>query len=828
MIFRRFLVRSTALTALAAGVWLAPDALAQKGQTMEPATQWTVSQVEAAQAAGPAYCAVARRFKTDKIMTFAQNQNGEMSLALDFQRPNFNTKNNYEIVLDPGAGQQRSYQLSPASNRVFVVRMGRDDAFIEALKKTGMLRADIGDQAYNFNLEDIDSGVMKLTSCIAALSSSAVAVADAPSTPSDKADIESLRAEMNALKNQNSKISGMMDRAPAMEKPEETKTAPAPLSQAPLAPANAPPIPVAPPPQIIPVPAAVDTGLAKRIETLQAENDALRSALGNVPPMEMQANASADGASVKALRAENDRLKTALMDQTNSSSDSGVKSMMAQMQGLRQANKKLQEDLKVQKAQADQGAQKKIESLQAENKELQDSLIKAQAEQASLGNLAADLASTKKENAELRAQVQGAEAKLAGQASMADETLQALQAQIAVLENQIKDKDAKLQDMAALADEMRALKSSSADLAKQVESNGAREQQVAFLEKKVAEYENENLALKRSIADLSRGQGDLLGLRKDIETERARNQDLMATIETLQGTIRSLERAQISTAAGEGAPEETAAVKQMARDVAPSPVAATASEDEGGPAMPAGLSEAQKQEEMLSENLRTGETLPVVQTGDALQVQKSEDPFAAIKVEEEFSGFAVDDSGKMSEGIRSRAESAAIDKEDLMGQSPAPAAVSAQGFYSPAFSIASLLTQAGITPVQPVVVVPGASNARQVAYQWQADSVHGSGEQEILSSAQDFDAQVQRYLEKTQTRCAGDFAIIPGDTADVGNVRVDGYDVACVGRGVNSSASLLFVGKEGTFAAIAHEAPTDKLQAAMDMRDKLMKSLRGS
>ena len=122
-------------------------------------------------------------------------------------------------------------------------------------------------------------------------------------------------------------------------------------------------------------------------------------------------------------------------------------------------------------------------------------------------------------------------------------------------------------------------------------------------------------------------------------------------------------------------------------------------------------------------------------------------------------------------------------------------------------------------------MVEKASGPEVIVHQWQAENIYGSAEQKPLRSEADFEGYVREYLEKTQSRCTGDFAVVPDDTAQYGETRVDSYEVACVGGGVNSSASLLFFNKGGTFTVVAHEAPTEYMDGAMALRDRLMRAV---
>jgi len=167
MRIRTSLLTAAIGSAFLAGSALVPGALAQHGSSMlDPTTPWAVKKVDDRSGQKDPYCAVARRFVPQTVMTVAKNGRDETSFALDFQSPRLDTGNVYYVLLNPGAGQKRAYEVRPVSQRAFVIRMGDDERFYDALRKTGYLRVEVGNQGYNFNLADIDAGWNKLDSCV--------------------------------------------------------------------------------------------------------------------------------------------------------------------------------------------------------------------------------------------------------------------------------------------------------------------------------------------------------------------------------------------------------------------------------------------------------------------------------------------------------------------------------------------------------------------------------------------------------------------------------------------------------------------------------------
>jgi len=87
---------------------------------------------------------------------------------------------------------------------------------------------------------------------------------------------------------------------------------------------------------------------------------------------------------------------------------------------------------------------------------------------------------------------------------------------------------------------------------------------------------------------------------------------------------------------------------------------------------------------------------------------------------------------------------------------------------------------------------------------------------------------VKTYLERTEKRCPGDFAIVPNSSSGPDSQRIESYEIACIGEDVSASASLLFFSEGEMLNVIAHEAEAKKMAAAMDKRDRLLSALKGS
>jgi len=169
-------------------------------------------------------------------------------------------------------------------------------------------------------------------------------------------------------------------------------------------------------------------------------------------------------------------------------------------------------------------------------------------------------------------------------------------------------------------------------------------------------------------------------------------------------------------------------------------------------------------------------------------------------------------------------------KPTPVAAAPAPAPVPvAPKYYSAPVNLEGVLSAARVDYGGTINRVDNYSSENLVSYQWQGNNgLFGSAQQKPLTASAQFDQFMLTYLEKTEKRCKGDFAIVPSASSIQGVDRIESYEVACIGAGADSAASVLFFSQNGTFSAVAHETPTANMQTAMDVRDQIMKSVSGS
>ncbi len=1034
---------SVALIALVtASAALSPQAMAQKGTSLTPSTQWAVSRVPGGEQGG-AYCAVAQRFRPNTILTIARNDGGEASFALDFQASRFTPDMPMQVILDPGAGQQRAFDVTPLSSQAFVVRLGEDRPFFDAIDHTGHLRVEFGEESYNFDLSEIETGQTKLDNCVSSLASLAetggAPMASATSGAADgglSQEISSLREQIRELQtrskapshdNDDDRAGSLAKRIAALETENRDLQAKLEKVQAEVT------IPVRSPEDV----RAIENlqgekalleeklelsknskdqadDLAAQIDQLKEDNARLKDASASAAAIN-EGSIKFRDETISELKADNERLAAQLSDKEGAVKQG--EELRAKLSGLEADNEKLRQELAAAADNPDlKRAAMEIDTLKEENYRLQDMVSAREKQGMLISEMESHIQDLETRNTKLLSDLKAAEEKFKSNDKTAE--LGDLQDQIRKMSADMDGKDRKLVELSQLSLELEELKTANADLQQKLIEADFQQTDSEGLRQKIAELEDRNTDLLQQIQDAAEkavsqdnerisalnaeneklrkeleGKHDVVAQLEEAQQEitslREENAKLVAQIETAAGeddgmaaqlqaalgenknlkealaqrdseagqipTLRAeidrltREKAQLASVQNSTPPQEEvmnalraenddlrgkleamagkdgeiaelkrrieeqkarisdmeadarradAALKAAQADAelgrseriqshkyaqasqvvsdainvvgppapekekpkppAAPPVAAAPPPKEPSPeellkpadapaassAAPAAApqpdvvpvveedtapSEAEMHEEALKQQIQapppvqTEAAVPVKAPEEDLSARKSEDPYAAIPAQDDFKGYAAGDSA-----AKEAAPDVAAVPQQVEQTSLAPETAHAPSVYKPSFEVTQVLSGADISPAQGVAVVAGASGPGRVSYQWMTDNIFGSAIQEPLPDEAAFDEQVKNYLEVTKSRCAEDFAIVPDETVQNGSTRIDTYEVACVGKNVNSSAAIVFFSKDGTFTAMAHEAPTDRLGTAMDLKDRLFRSLRGS
>ncbi len=126
------------------------------------ADAWMVKKVSKA---SQPYCAMIKRYSNDRVLSFAQRDDAEISTAIDFGDKFLDKGRAYSITLSDGDGFSRRFEVKPASSSAVVIKMNRKDPIIERISQKGDLSVNIAGVVSTFNVADLDKGLDQLESC---------------------------------------------------------------------------------------------------------------------------------------------------------------------------------------------------------------------------------------------------------------------------------------------------------------------------------------------------------------------------------------------------------------------------------------------------------------------------------------------------------------------------------------------------------------------------------------------------------------------------------------------------------------------------------------
>ncbi len=980
-------VRGIFMASLLCGSMLAAVPAASYAQGVQrslvtPNSTWNVTRIQATKVGGQPYCALARRFSNDVVLTFARNAQDESSLAIDFQRIKFSNQRDYMVTLMPGYGQDRAFEVTPVSGKAIVIRLGQDTAFHDALAKSGRLTVSIGSESYAFSLPDIAEGQHKATQCVAALDN--LRYADTGRAAGDTFEMRAARDEYTPARPAYS--SGTVEKQTARQ-----AAVPAAVSYdninedlAALRTEN----------EQLRVTLererrdyedrlmreSRDSNMAaelnERLRTLETENSDLRTKISNAaasqvmaakteaPSCKTDATASAETA---LLKAENDKLRMEIEAQTmrtadledqiaNQKVDGDVNAgseiaLKKQISDLQAENEGLRESLKV-AAVAGQGtvtlaqlraAEAQLDAVRADRDKLLTEIETARKVKADgLLDVAEndwDLQQATRRYSEAEGEIQRLARKI--ETEKASCTAEKKQLEYMLFDPEVAEAEqiARLTELenkaagvdAALSDQKKTFEGKIAalekDLAVKAELAMAAQTRAAELEAKISEnvrLQQTAAASSQELETVKRQRDDLTRQVAELESVRAQNTRLTDELTALRSEVAALRVAAANAPSPEQVRAMNAELASLRQTVAKAPSALeiktlhdeiatlraqlrTAQED-----LVKAREDAQRAQMLVSSVKQTeGQNQALLQDMESLQqelvnvkelaraqpsvaeveairrdrdrlaqqvialedrlVERNEQVVASVEMPAavveparavsrpvpvakkipaaaevyETEDFAMDRAAEIAAAIApaaGRASAAIVEAEPIAApvqKRPMPVETIAAAVSSPLVEldasrsagfelseVQNYLAQAGVNLAGTIKSVPGSGGT--TAYSWQTGGVFGSAERQPMPSRALFAQLVSGYLQKTRSRCQGDFASMPESESSAGAIQVSTYEIACVGTGGSASASLVFMGRDGAFTVIAHEAGMDNMADAMDIRDRLTAVLKPS
>ncbi|HEY8191108.1 MAG TPA: hypothetical protein VIG74_01690 [Alphaproteobacteria bacterium] len=867
-------------TVISAGFFLgAGQASAATPKVLQPEGNWAVSKIAGQGGPENSYCALARKFSDDIILTMASNRGGETSVAIDFQKEGLTKGQNYNVTLRPGPGVERSYDVRAVSGKALVVRMGQDKAFHDALTQSGNLGVAVAGQDYTFAMPDIDNGRSDVEGCLAALAQPAAGNEEAAST-SVPAPVGDKRAE---------KIfrSAAVDEMPSP-------------SAAPVQAVEQRVVPVVPlsPSDVNGVPAS------READALREENTRLRNALErerrDYENRFMQQDDSTSVAfelneKIRLLESENNSLKGKLSSAPVSAPVAAVaaaapvcptpeksvdntaatQAMAGELVKLRDENAKLKQSKSVV---ADTVAPAELEKLRADNASLRQQVeglnvklaqresaqaadLKAQLQQAkaapdaksveAIGKLQGRIEVLEAENAGLKESLRVAEQKAmaAPKVAAAPVSSGVTLAQLRGVEEQLKQAQSERDSLRSQMEGLRAGKEEAAI--------GTIAGNNWDLEQATRRFNEAERELRRLGAELEQQRGQCAAEKKEIEymlfDPAIAEQEQIAKLTTLEqelaeakagGDSKGYEE-KIASLENQLAAKEAelsdarAAQDRMAQQVAAAPVSSPrpqqqAMADTGmdmsiePPSAPERISDrdASKSESARIENAERSYTTAATVSRPLRDIPAQERSAAMPVLKDQGSPH-----GEATAAISPAAGVPAfepIERTAIPAAVPVSAPVRASASTMSEREIGAFLSRAQIDVKGGIKKVRGAATAGYDAYSWETGDLFGSAEVHAMTTGDEFNSLMNRYIERTKSRCQGDFASVPVPVQGGAGSQIGAYEIACVGSAASASASVVFFIQDGQFVTIAHEAPVEGMDVAMDAREHIIATLSGS
>lgn len=882
------LIRKWLLTTVICGGLLAATGMAQSAEAagvLQPNSDWAVSKLAANKTGGQPYCALARRYSNDLILTLARNAKDESSVAIDFQKPALNNTQSYRVSLQPGFGQDRAFNVRPVSGKALVIRLGKDYAFYDALNRSGQLTVDISGESYSFNLPGFDDGQKKLGACLVNLVEPAAGggnAAAAPVTPlpppaqyrssylpatdtAPQAPVVSRQqdagGDVQALREENLRLRNALERerrnyedrylregqtssmaAEMSEKVRILEMENGQLRQQ---------LAYKPVPQDMTCPAPDNTGnVALESEITQLRDDNLRL------KQDIAAQQARNGLLEKQIaeKAVPDEAETAVMDSLRAR----VSKLEEENKSLKMANESLKKgggDVPVSLAQlrsveeqlrlVEQDRNRLLQQINAVNDGKGEGLLDISSDNWDLEQATRRFNEAEREIRRLARQLEESRTQCAVEKKSLEYML--FDPEVAKEEqiSKLIELEDKVNNAAAIFDEERA--GYEEKIASLSEQAGAAQ---STLDIQRAEYEQKLGVLEQELA--SRGdvsadaQNRIAMLERRLADKEGTSAQTQGTIAMLQRELEEARFAALQTADGDVALRQELEVL------------------------------ANRKMELEVENSRLGNRLAALESEFAAIETAAGSPVQDPAADARLAALAQENNELIHErNMLEQERNVLIEKESMLNQkvaslesalasiptgagpgSPPPAVVaepvamhgggyeqdsypyqdfgtSVDQTVAPAVSSAAgMITVSALQGVLGAAQIPVQGGVEQVeraadfvAYSWDTGVLFGSAEQQPLGDLGRFDAMAQDYLGKTKARCQGDFAAVPVMAEQVGSMRVSSYEIACISGAQGAAASIVFYNDGGLFTTIAHETGLEGMDAAMDVRDRLTSTL---
>lgn len=848
------------------------EALAQGAAPMSPESEWKVSDVRDEKRPAASYCTLTRAFSQGVILTIGRNMREETSLAIDFQKKSFSPDKTYTIAMNAGPGARRAFEARPASPSALVMSTGKDDTLYAGIRKSGKLDVSISGAIYSFHIDGLGEAMDRLSGCtesiaqaqktptptsegkpadpsLAALSKPVAAPSpeSLKKPKSDNGDIASLREENRRLTEtlekerrayENKSTEGnalieLREKVLLLEKENESlKKNPAAQKQS-----------------------GAKGEVLDDLATLRAENGRLRKALADeksarvdVPEAVSPKAFAALRQQYESLKAENERLRKSPESVETAQADTPLPSP----QEISQA-RILEEKLVAAQKRVDDLA-KESDRLRAEKEKLllDSSGDNWNAEEATRRYNEADREARRlsvlldqkttqctEEKTKLEAMLFDpavtSKAQIAHLAKL-EEALQQAKKDVASADSICEGKIASAEKSAvdastkALKEKVDALKTALNDSKTQAQSASetlARKEQASTsaLASLKADYEKKIAEIKQTFEQEKTALTAKITAEQDKDS-RTSEEEKTAIVKEIQSLKTSLVRKET---------EFRQAVARLESEKSALAAQAQAVKSHTAQNQPGNETTVRIAQEVQSLRAEMAKKDLLWKQQADMAKNESEKKIAILESEKNALQFALSQIGSAAGSvprIPSPATQAAPARlpsaTELRSQrlsTPVPRTSSPTSetlAYIDAGTLSALLRKADIAISTPVESVSPAVETTAHAFRWESGPLFGSAEERGISEMAQFDDFVSDYLDRTRSRCTGDFAFSITSAGDLpGHGKTSAYEIACVSSGKGASAALLFAARDGIFTVIAHESGAESIDSAVDARDRI-------
>ncbi|HCK33286.1 MAG: hypothetical protein CMH32_03120 [Micavibrio sp.] len=748
-------------------------------------TDWIVSGFGQGETSGEAFCAMAKGYSSDTILTFARNAGGDSSIAVESEGLSLNADDVYAVTLQAGRSYLSSFDVKPVSQRAFVLKLGGDEALFRALKENKRLKLTVASEEFELPLGSFDGGYGELETCLAktkstytpSLASNATRKGDVPQfLPYDAEPVtteELARPPQRQTKAQpiiNEK-EAMATTAPSKEMENDIVNRPRVSARENRLAGNV----------------TGGSSLPEYDKSYQYKTQPYKPA--NVPAVESVAPLSL----------------TPIQHTAPSAISGEVNAYGSELSRLREENIKLARLL--------EGERRKFENASLETV---DSNV--------MRDLTERLEITQKENRILRSKIEADEGgreflDMASMLAKMQTREKNLLVQIQEQKDLVERADAAMRNekslMQALETERAKAKAAETRLAQILGANGVTER-------------GEVQAMYQEIEQLRQRERTLESQLAQVQTTRVANTDYTGRAGqaiTDAASLNEMQRLRL----------ENAELRKTITKLGHSGGATPTNLNEASKAYVATIEKLQSRIARLeadNAHLRQNGGVGAENAAAIAELHKLKKRYEQSELENERLGRLLTQARERGAQPQQLAAVSApqtpVSKISKADKALTPAVTAPQMITSRVSKAANeqskdkvlmSLQRASIPVTSSIDRLANVSRPGFAVYQWDSNDVYGTVEVTQASGAQVLDTLHNAYIEKTRRRCQGDFEAIP---VSVMGTNMAAYDVACVnGPNGNAVASLYFIYDGSDFMTYAFETTIDDFSSAMSLRDRL-------